>query len=110
MLLVELLIAVGILAGVYKLATRPGDRMAEVEPDRRPQERRDGPFTADDLVAIHLPAGLGYRKVDVDRLLDRIARQLPRAVYEPGDDTGDEPDRHGEAEDRVSLTKEPGRG
>jgi hypothetical protein len=134
-LVAELLIAAGILAGVYTLATRPGDRMSEVEPDRRPEERRDGPLTADELVALHIPAGFGYRKVDVDRLLDRVARQLPRAVYEPGEDPGfgvpgtgafagearrTPPDegRHdpselphdGRAEDRVSLTKEPDRG
>jgi hypothetical protein len=99
-LLVELLVAVGILAGVWRLAVRPGSGMAEVEPDRRPEDRRDGPLTADELVAMHIPAGFGYRKVDVDRLLDRIARQLPRAVYEPGED----------AEDGVSLTKESDRG
>jgi hypothetical protein len=122
-LLVELLFAAGILAGVYRLATRSGDGMAAVEPDRRPEDRRDGPLTADDLVAMHIPAGFGYRRVDVDRLLDRIARQLPRAAYEPGAEPGfgvpgeggfaGEPRRAtaaGHAADRVSLTKEPDRG
>jgi hypothetical protein len=106
-LLAELLLAVGVLAGVYRLATRAGEGMADAEPDRSPAERQDGPLTADDLVALHIPMGFGYRKVDVDLLLDRIARQLPRATYEPaqtpGSDVADE-------SDRVSLSKEDDRG
>ncbi|HSP37689.1 MAG TPA: hypothetical protein VLR26_08050 [Frankiaceae bacterium] len=104
-LIVELLLAAGILGGVYRWATRPGDRMSVVEPDRRPAERQDGPLTADDLVAMHIPAGLGYRKVDVDRLLDRLARQLPRAVYEstgPGEQLHDGSD--GEPAGRQTAT------
>ena len=129
-LLAELLLAAGILVGVYRLATRPGEGMADVEPDRSPDERRDGPLTADDLVAMHIPMGFGYRKVDVDLLLDRIARQLPRATYEPTQDPGfgvpgrgpfaavasrtdsataDLAPASGES-NRVSLTKEDDRG
>jgi hypothetical protein len=103
-LLAELLIAVGILVGVYWLATRPDAVMSVVEPDRSPAERADGPLTADELVALRIPLGFGYRKVDVDRLLDRLARQLPRdgsATTTPVDESEPVP---------VSLAKEPDRG
>ena len=90
-LLVELLLAAGILLAVFRWATRPDGRMSVVEPDRPPVERVDGPLTADELAALHIPLGVGYRKIDVDRLLDRVARQLPRATYaSPGTpDAGD---------------------
>jgi hypothetical protein len=77
-LLVEVLLGVGILLAVARLALRPQEGLAVAEPDVRPQERADGPLFAEDLVSLHLPLGVGYRKVDVDRLLDRVARQLPR--------------------------------
>src|SRR3954451_16303163 len=94
-LLAELLLVAGILYGGYRLATRPEGRMSVADPDRNPAERAEGPLTADGLVAMHIPMGFGYRKVDVDRLLDRVAQQLPRATYEPT----------GNAGSRVSLTK-----
>ena len=66
-LLAELLLVAGILYGGYRLATRPEGRMSVVDPDRNPAERDQGPLTADGLVAMHIPMGFGYRKVDVDR-------------------------------------------
>jgi hypothetical protein len=102
-LLAELLLVAGILYGGYRLATRPEGRMSVVEPDRSPATRDEGPLTADALVAMHLPMGFGYRKVDVDRLLDRVARQLPRATYQPAADVEDAPAAKQES---VSLTKD----
>lgn len=109
-LLAELLLAVGILVGVYRLATRPRDGMAEVEPDRRPAERQDGPLTADELVTMHIPMGFGYRKVDVDLLLDRIARQLPRATPEAAAEPAYAPSSEPDAERDAEPATDPGLG
>jgi hypothetical protein len=117
-LLVELLLAAGVLFGVYRLATRPEDGMAVAEPDRSPGERVDGALTADELVAMHIPMGVGYRKVDVDRLLDRLARQLPRAVYEsataesdrneaPVEPPGEQPHQTDQTDPRLTSTETP---
>src|SRR5829696_6613068 len=81
-LLAELLLLAGIVYGAYRLATRAEGSMSVVDPDRSPADRDEGPLTADALVAMHIPMGFGYRKVDVDRLLDRVAQQLPRATYQ----------------------------
>ncbi len=98
-LLAELLLVAGILYGGYRFATRPDGRMSVVEPDRSPETRAEGPLTGDELVTMHIPAGFGYRKVDVDRLLDRVARQLPRAYQGPPSDTS------ASSPEAVSLTK-----
>jgi hypothetical protein len=100
-LIAELLLAVGILGGVYRMATRPADGMAPSDPDRHPAEREDGPLTADELAGMHIPMGAGYRKIDVDRLLDRVARQLPRAYH--GEQWSTEPAPV--PSDKISLDK-----
>lgn len=112
-----ILFAVGVLVGAWRLATRPDAGMAVVQPDRAPRDDDDGPLTADALVAYPLPMGFGYRKVDVDLLLDRVARQLPRAAGATGadrpawdpDDPAPDPDPESDAA-RVSLSKEDDRG
>jgi hypothetical protein len=109
-LLAELVLAAGVLAGVWRLATRPGEGMAAVEPDRSPASRADGPLTADELVALRIPAGIGYRKVDVDRLLDRLARQLPRSTYAPGGADDGRAATPSPPHPSISLRKEPNRG
>ncbi|MDQ1650297.1 MAG: hypothetical protein QOG60_2354 [Frankiaceae bacterium] len=100
-LVVELLLGVGILAGVYRVATRDGDLAPLVEPDGPQVATDDRPLSADDVAAYRLSWGVGYRKADVDRLLDRVARQLPRAGEEwaAGEPVGDE------TSDRVQLAK-----
>jgi hypothetical protein len=102
-LVVELLLFAGILYGGYRVATRPEGRMSVVEPDRSPATRDEGPLTADALVAMHIPMGFGYRKVDVDRLIDRIAAQLPRATYQP---TTEPTDQQAGGDEPVSLAKD----
>jgi hypothetical protein len=92
-LVVELLLGVGILVGVYRVATADGDLAPAFEPDGPRHAVDDQPLTADDVAAYRLPWGIGYRRVDVDRLLDRVARQLPRAGEEPVEA------RHGTQED-----------
>src|SRR3954468_6222624 len=105
-LLAELLLVAGILYGGYRRATTPPGRMSVVEPDRSPATRDEGSLTADALVAMHLPMGFGYRKVDVDRLLDRVAQQLPRATYQPAADVEDATAAEKES---VSLSKDEAR-
>lgn len=82
-LVVELLLGVGVLVGVYRVATGDGHLAPPFEPDGPAGVRDDRLLSADDVAAYRLAWGLGYRKADVDRLLDRLARQLPRAGEEP---------------------------
>ncbi len=84
-LVVELLLGVGILVGVYRVATTDGELPPAFEPDGPLHLVDDRPLTADDVVASRLPWGVGYRRADVDRLLERVARQLPRAGEEQSD-------------------------
>src|ERR1700712_2263526 len=81
-LVVELLLGVGVLVGVYRVATGDGQLAPPFEPDGPPEIVDDRPLSADDVAAYRLSWGVGYRKADVDRLLDRVARQLPRAGEE----------------------------
>jgi DivIVA domain-containing protein len=100
-LVVELLLGVGILVGAYRVATSDRDLAPTVEPDGPAPVVDQGPLSADELVAFRLPWGIGYRKADVDRLLDRVARQLPRAGERSPGDVGTGADEPG----RVALTK-----
>jgi hypothetical protein len=111
-LLVEVLLGVTVLVGVYRMATGHGDPMTVVEPDRSPGQLEAGPLTAEELVAMRIPLGVGYRKIDVDRLLDRVAAQLPHAEPGPAEPAAQpvEPVLQPESPLGGPVPEEPGRG
>lgn len=106
MLVLEVLLAAAVLAGVAVVAAGRGDPMSDPAPDLAEVLPPGARVTASDLERVRLPVSLrGYRMGEVDELLTRLTERL-RELENPGGDappvgagTGQEPAEAGGAVD-----------